>query len=235
MRRPPARSRCWWAPTRPIWTRRDPIFASLATRVLHFGAVGQGTVYKLMVNLMGAVQIASAAEGMVLAERAGLDLKLVADAVGQRTGRQSAGGAQRAALRRRAITAATVNFTPALRLKDIEYALRLAKQARASTARSAKSPRSSTAGSASTASRSDNESRIIDVLRSKQSARACRPARCRCRAACSVSDIAGLVGQRAQQHAPGSAAIGAGRDVRTRPGALPPPRAAAAAARARAR
>ena len=27
-----------------------PVFASLATRVLHFGAVGQGTVYKLMVN-----------------------------------------------------------------------------------------------------------------------------------------------------------------------------------------
>jgi 3-hydroxyisobutyrate dehydrogenase len=30
------------------------VFASLATRVLHFGAVGQGTVYKLMVNLLGA-------------------------------------------------------------------------------------------------------------------------------------------------------------------------------------
>ena len=59
-----------------------PVFASLATRVLHFGAVGQGTVYKLMVNLMGAVQIASAAEGMALAESAGLDLKLVADAIG---------------------------------------------------------------------------------------------------------------------------------------------------------
>src|SRR5688500_14067569 len=58
-----------------------PVFASLATRVLHFGAVGQGTVYKLMVNLLGAVQIASAAEGLALAERAGLDMKLVADAV----------------------------------------------------------------------------------------------------------------------------------------------------------
>jgi len=58
-----------------------PVFASLATRVLHFGAVGQGTVYKLMVNLLGAVQIASAAEGMALVERAGLDQKLVADAI----------------------------------------------------------------------------------------------------------------------------------------------------------
>ena len=58
-----------------------PIFASLATRILHFGGIGQGTAYKLMVNLIGAVQIASAAEGIALAERAGLDGKLVADAV----------------------------------------------------------------------------------------------------------------------------------------------------------
>ena len=58
-----------------------PVFASLATRVLHFGGVGQGTAYKLMINLLGAVQIASAAEATLLASRAGLDMKLVADAV----------------------------------------------------------------------------------------------------------------------------------------------------------
>src|SRR5215831_4010792 len=58
-----------------------PVFASLATRVLHFGGVGQGTVYKLMVNLLGAVQIASAAEVVALAEAAGLDLRQVADAM----------------------------------------------------------------------------------------------------------------------------------------------------------
>ena len=34
-----------------------------------------------MINLLGAVQIASAAEGVALAEAAGLDLKLVGDAV----------------------------------------------------------------------------------------------------------------------------------------------------------
>jgi 3-hydroxyisobutyrate dehydrogenase len=33
----------------------------IATRVVHFGAVGAGTAYKLIVNLLGAVQIASAA------------------------------------------------------------------------------------------------------------------------------------------------------------------------------
>jgi 3-hydroxyisobutyrate dehydrogenase len=104
-----------------------PIFASLATRVLHFGPVGQGTVYKLMINLMGAVQIASAAEGIVLAERAGLDLKLVADAVAS----GQAASPQVVRNVRRFVSGdhgGNVTFTPALRLKDIDYALRLAKK-----------------------------------------------------------------------------------------------------------
>lgn len=104
-----------------------PIFASLATRVLHFGAAGQGTVYKLMINLLGAVQIASAAEGMLLAERAGLDLKLVADAVAS----GQAASPQVVRNVRRFVSGdhgGNVNFTPALRLKDIDYALRLAKK-----------------------------------------------------------------------------------------------------------
>jgi 3-hydroxyisobutyrate dehydrogenase len=102
-----------------------PILTSLATRVLHFGAVGQGTAYKLMVNLVGAVQIASAAEGIVLAERAGLDLKLVADAVtsGQAASPQVVRNVRRFVA---GDHGGNVNFTPALRLKDIEYALRLA-------------------------------------------------------------------------------------------------------------
>jgi 3-hydroxyisobutyrate dehydrogenase len=104
-----------------------PILTSLATRVLHFGAAGQGTVYKLMINLMGAVQIASAAEGIVIAERAGLDLRLVGDAVAS----GQAASPQVVRNVRRFIAgdhASNVNFTPALRLKDIDYALRLAKK-----------------------------------------------------------------------------------------------------------
>jgi 3-hydroxyisobutyrate dehydrogenase len=102
-----------------------PILTSLATRVLHFGAVGQGTVYKLMINLMGAVQIASAAEGIVLAERAGLDLKVVTDALtsGQAASPQVVRNVRRFVA---GDHSASVIFTPALRLKDIDYALRLA-------------------------------------------------------------------------------------------------------------
>jgi len=103
-----------------------PVFASLAMRVMHFGPVGQGTAYKLMVNLLGAVQIASAAEGLALAEAAGLDSKLVADAIGS----GQAASPQVVRNVRRFVSgdhAGAVNFTPALRLKDVEYALRLAR------------------------------------------------------------------------------------------------------------
>ena len=142
-----------------------PIFTSLATRVLHFGAVGQGTVYKLMVNLIGAVQIASAAEGIVLAERAGLDLRLVADAVasGQAASPQVVRNVRRFVA---GDHSASVNFTPALRLKDVEYALRLARKLGVSGEFGAV---------AATFYRrlcehgfgQDNESRIIDVIRGK--------------------------------------------------------------------
>jgi 3-hydroxyisobutyrate dehydrogenase len=142
-----------------------PIFASLATRVLHFGLVGQGTVYKLMVNLMGAVQIAAAAEGVALANRAGLDLRLVADAIasGQAASPQVVRNVRRFVADDHGGPAA---FTPALRLKDIEYALRLARrlgvpsefgQAAAGLYR-----RLCEMGFGH-----DNESRIIDAVRTK--------------------------------------------------------------------
>jgi 3-hydroxyisobutyrate dehydrogenase len=140
-----------------------PIFASLATRVLHFGAVGQGTVYKLMINLLGAVQIASAAEAVLLAGRAGLDLKLVADAVasGQAASPQVVRNVRRFVA---GDHTTNVNFTPALRLKDIEYALRLAKKLGVDC------PFGEVAAAlyrklCAQGNGSDNESRIIDTLR----------------------------------------------------------------------
>jgi 3-hydroxyisobutyrate dehydrogenase len=102
-----------------------PLLDRLATRVIHFGPVGAGTVYKLVVNLIGAVQIASAAEGLALAESAGLELARVVDAIA--TGQ--AASPQVVRNTRRMIEGEfdrNVVFTPVLRLKDIEYALRLA-------------------------------------------------------------------------------------------------------------
>jgi 3-hydroxyisobutyrate dehydrogenase len=143
-----------------------PVFASLATRVLHFGGVGQGTAYKLMVNLLGAVQIASAAEGMAFAEAAGLDPKLVADAIasGQAASPQVVRNVRRFVS---ADHAGAVNFTPALRLKDIEYALRMAHGLGVPQAFGAVAAdiyrRLCAAGFAR-----DNESRVIDIVRPRK-------------------------------------------------------------------
>lgn len=62
-------------------TALQPLFAAFAQEVIHFGPVGAGTSYKLIVNLIGAVQATALAEGLVLAEHAGLDLEKVADAL----------------------------------------------------------------------------------------------------------------------------------------------------------
>ena len=139
------------------------LLAPLSNRVLHFGAVGGGTAYKLIINLMGAVQIGSAAEGMALAERAGL----ARGAVGAAFETSQAASPQVVRNVRRFLASdhdRDVVFSAALRLKDVEYALRLARklgfesaygQAAALTLR-----RLTAAGYAG-----ENESRIIDVMR----------------------------------------------------------------------
>ena len=102
-----------------------PILGAFSQRVIHFGAVGTGTAYKLIVNLLGAVQIASAGETMALAERAGLDLRQVAEAIagGQAASPQVVRNTQRMVADDHD---SNITFTPRLRLKDVDYALRLA-------------------------------------------------------------------------------------------------------------
>lgn len=58
-----------------------PVLSAYAKEVIHFGPPGAGTAYKLVVNLMGAVHAVALAEGLLLAERAGLDLALTGKAL----------------------------------------------------------------------------------------------------------------------------------------------------------
>ena len=104
-----------------------PYLDPLATDRVHFGPVGAGTAYKLIVNLMGAVQIASAAEAMAMAERAGLDLDLVARtiATGQAASPQVVRNTRRMA---DADHHHDVVFSGRLRRKDTDYGVRLAEQ-----------------------------------------------------------------------------------------------------------
>lgn len=102
------------------------ILQALAQRILRFGGVGCGTAYKLIINMVGAVQIASAAEGLAIAERAGLEVGAVADAVATS---QAASPQVVRNLRRMQADDHERNivFSSALRLKDVEYAVRFAR------------------------------------------------------------------------------------------------------------
>jgi 3-hydroxyisobutyrate dehydrogenase len=103
-----------------------PVLAPLADQIIHFGPVGAGTAYKLIVNLMGAVQIAGAAEGLALAERAGLDLDQVASALagGQAASPQVVRNSRRMA----DADHDDVVFSGRLRHKDTAYAMQLAER-----------------------------------------------------------------------------------------------------------
>ena len=102
-----------------------PYLAPLCTTIRHFGAVGSGTVFKLINNLMGAVQIASLAEGVAIAEQAGLDMDLVAEALS--TGAVASPQVIRHSKRMVARDFSGATFTAALRHKDAAYAVALAE------------------------------------------------------------------------------------------------------------
>lgn len=104
-----------------------PLLAALADQILHFGPVGAGTAYKLIVNLIGAVQIAGVAEGLAIAERAGLDRDQVvaALATGQAASPQVVRNSRRMVV---GDADREVVFSGRLRHKDADYALRLARE-----------------------------------------------------------------------------------------------------------
>jgi 3-hydroxyisobutyrate dehydrogenase-like beta-hydroxyacid dehydrogenase len=105
--------------------RAKPYLAPIGDVIRHFGAVGTGTVFKLINNLMGAVQIASLAEGVAMAEQAGLDMNLVAEALA--TGAVASPQVIRHSRRMVARDFSGASFTAALRHKDAAYAVRLAE------------------------------------------------------------------------------------------------------------
>ncbi len=102
-----------------------PYLEVISSNQLYFGSIGSGTAYKLIVNLMGSVQIAAAAEGLITAERAGLDLELVAKALGM-GGCGSPQVARNAPLMVEGQHEKDVLFSTKWRLKDTDYGLKYA-------------------------------------------------------------------------------------------------------------
>jgi len=105
--------------------KAQPYLAPIANTIRHFGPVGSGTVFKLINNLMGAVQIASLAEGLAIAEQSGLDMKLVTEALS--TGAVASPQVIRHSKRMATRDFSGASFTAALRHKDAAYAVALAE------------------------------------------------------------------------------------------------------------
>ena len=105
--------------------RARPYLTPIGSTIRHFGAVGSGTVYKLINNLMGAIQIAGLAEGLAIAEQAGLDMNLVLESI--QTGVAASPQVARHSKRMVARDFSGATFTAALRHKDAAYAVKLAE------------------------------------------------------------------------------------------------------------
>jgi 3-hydroxyisobutyrate dehydrogenase len=103
-----------------------PVLEAFSARIFRFGPPGKGTEYKLVNNLMLAAQTLSTAEGIALAQRAGLGLPAVAEAI-------QAGAMASPIIKAKLPSMLKQDFSDtqfALRwmLKDLRYALELARE-----------------------------------------------------------------------------------------------------------
>jgi len=104
-----------------------PMLEPISRRIVHFGPVGTGNAFKLIYNVLGAVQIAAVAESMHACESAGIDLFAAADAF-------SDGNTGSPHVKRHSRHMAEgkhddpIGFTPRGRLKDILYGIQYQEQ-----------------------------------------------------------------------------------------------------------
>jgi 3-hydroxyisobutyrate dehydrogenase-like beta-hydroxyacid dehydrogenase len=141
--------------------KAQPFLEPVGSTIRHFGAVGSGTVYKLINNLMGAIQIAGIAEGLAIAEQAGLDMKLVLEAV--ETGVAASPQVIRHSKRMAERNFAGATFTAALRHKDAAYAVALAESLLAASPLVGKAAVESYARAKAVAP-DDDEAKMIEIV-----------------------------------------------------------------------
>ncbi|GLQ07311.1 NAD(P)-dependent oxidoreductase [Sneathiella chinensis] len=102
--------------------RLQDILKPLSSSQRHFGGIGAGTAFKLIVNLMSSVQIQALAEGLYAADKAGLDLETVVQTLGD-----SACGSDQVKRNGPVMLAGkfdeNVTFAAKWRLKDTRYAV----------------------------------------------------------------------------------------------------------------
>lgn len=142
-----------------------PVFEAIATAVIHFGPIGAGNAYKLINNLMGSIQIAALAEGLVVAERAGLDLRQVVEAV-VKGGAASPQVVRQAPLMLKGDHARDIVFSGRWRLKDTAYGLAHARAQGVPSAMGAGAMRAFRHLVADGVAE-ENESKVIDAVRAR--------------------------------------------------------------------
>lgn len=102
-----------------------PILSCIGKSVTHFGPAGSAVSFKLIYNVLGAVQIAAVAEAMAACSAANIDLGAAAEAF-------ASGNTGSPHVRRHAKAMAAesydrpVQFTPVGRVKDLNYGIALA-------------------------------------------------------------------------------------------------------------
>ncbi|MEP3246037.1 MAG: NAD(P)-dependent oxidoreductase [Sneathiella sp.] len=108
-------------------SKAQPYLSAISKEQILFGDIGAGTAYKLIVNLMGSVQIIALAEGMLVAEKADLDMTVVAKALAE-----GAAGSGQVIQNGPAMVSgdhdSNVLFSAQWRLKDTDYGAKFAQQ-----------------------------------------------------------------------------------------------------------
>jgi len=106
-----------------VFEAQLPLFASFTGKAIHVGAVGMGSVAKLINNMLAFCNAAAAAEGLMMGAAAGIDLNKLAEVVAISSGASSSfSGMAKKAL--------AGDFTPGFALdlahKDLRLAVALA-------------------------------------------------------------------------------------------------------------
>lgn len=103
-----------------------PTLQSISKKIYHFGPVGSGMRFKLLLNAIQAIHNLAAAEAMALAEATGLDLDKVAEALMEMGPASPLTGI---VLKRILEPSEQVNFAIEWIAKDLRYARQMAEQA----------------------------------------------------------------------------------------------------------
>jgi 3-hydroxyisobutyrate dehydrogenase len=109
-----------------VLAKARPVLATFSNNIVHFGPTTSGTLYKLINNLQGAIHLLALSEGLVMAERAGLNMNAVLEGVlsGAASSPMVKGKAARVIDR----DYEDVHFTIKWMYKDLTYALRAADE-----------------------------------------------------------------------------------------------------------